>query len=1393
MPRAPHPAARPAARAAAAATAALLGGALLAAPAAAVPAPPGSPFISEIHYDNPGTDANERVEVQADPGTDLTGWTLVGVNGNGGATYSPKALSGVVGESGVVVVDFPGLQNGAPDGLALLDASGALVEFLSYEGVVSASLGGATVTSTDIGVQEDGATGTADGSLQRGDDGTWRVSPSTNSFGVRNGEEVVTPPPPAAECVTDGLTAITAVQGTGPTSPLEGTDVVVQGVVTKDASGLGSVFVQDPDAAPGAASTAVVAFAPQGSTGATALAGLAVGDLVQVAGEVDEYQGQTQVSVDAVAVCATGVDLPEAVVVDRLSATDAEREQLESMLVRPTGTYTVTEVYNLNRFGEVALAAGDEVLRQATDVVAPGDEARAFEAAQRDRQVLLDDGSSTNLANAGAAPAYGAADDPVRVGDRVSGFGDVDYVLDYRFDAWRLQPTTVVTPDVAGATFDDANPRTAAPEEVGGDLVVSSFNVLNYFTTFGGEARGASDAAGLVRQEAKIVAAINALGADVVGIQEIENGAALGEDRDEALATLTAALNEATGEETWAYVPSPSVLPPVEDQDVIRNALIYRVGAVEPVGESVVDVDEEWVGRARQPLAQTFVTPDGDEVMAVVNHFKSKGSVPSPARPGDEDSGDGQGNGNATRVAEAERLLEFVDGIEDAPEDVLLLGDFNSYTQEDPLAVLAAAGWTDLGSAFDAGDTYVFSGRTGSLDHVFASPSAAAKVTGADVWNINAVESYAYQYDGYRPWYAADPYRASDHDPVVVGLGLAGAEEPSGTSTINLLGFNDFHGRIAEAGVALAGTVEEQRAREDVDGTLLVSAGDNIGASPFVSSVQQDAPTLEVLDELGLDTSAVGNHEFDRGFDDLTGRVGVDGESGLAAFPYLGANVYDAAGEPALPEYSLHEVDGVTVGVIGVVTQETASLVSPSGIEGLTFGDPVEAANRVAAELTDGEGDEADVLVLSAHEGAPDGAAVSEGEVPEGTAFQRIVEETDPAVDVILNGHTHQEYAVQVPVPGGEGTRPVVQAGSYGAALASVEIEVDRASGDVVATTAALLPLTETPEADLVATYPVVAAVAETVAAAEDYAEEVGGEVIGSVTADITRAFTAEGREDRGSYSALGGLVADTYVYGSELAPGEPADLGLVNPGGLRADLLYGEDGQITLAEANAVTPFANDLVVVTVTGEQLLRVLEQQWQPAGASRPFLALGTSEELTWSYDPEAPAGSRIIASSVRVSGEPLDPSATYRVATNSFLASGGDNFTAFAEGTTELTGLIDFDSFEAFLRENSPLSPEDYTDRVTVGEAPAEGPTVVPAATTVRTGDRVAVEVTGFAAREAVVLTVGGEQVGRVRTDAEGAGSTTVRVPKAPAGTYPGVARGVVSGLEATVEITVVAR
>ncbi|MCZ2822705.1 ExeM/NucH family extracellular endonuclease [Modestobacter sp. VKM Ac-2977] len=1383
------------ARRVAAVTAVAVGGALLgASPALALEPPAGSPFISEFHYDNGGDDANERIEVTAAPGTDLTGWTLVGVNGSNGSNYDTQTLSGVVGDSGVLVVDFAGLQNGAPDGIALVAPDGTVVQFLSYEGTLTGTFGDQSVDSTDVGVSETGSS-RADGSIQLVD-GAWVVT-DTNTFGAVNAVVEPTDPEPTdpepVDCATDGLTAITDVQGTGDESPLVGETVTVAGVVTSSPEGFGSVYVQDPAAAPGAASTAVNVF---GST-----EGLEIGDAVQVTGEVAEYQGLTQVTADTVDVCAEDAALPDPVAVDWAGTTAAQREALEGVRISLSGPYTVTEVYNLNRFGEIMLNPGDEPLRQATDVVEPGQAAIDYEAANAARVLLLDDGRSTNLANAGIEPSYGALEDAVRVGDQVASFGDVPYVLDYRYDAWRAQPATVVTAETAGAaTFDDANPRTDVPEQVGGDVQVASFNVLNYFTTFGGEARGAEDAAELAEQEAKIVAAINALGAEVVALEEIENSVKFGEDRDEALAALTAALNAAAGEERWAFVPSPAVLPPVEDQDVIRNAFIYQPAAVELVGESVVDTDEVWAGLARQPLAQTF-RADGEEFTVVVNHFKSKGSAPE----GDEDTGDGQGNANATRVAEAQRLAAFVESLESAPENVLLIGDFNSYTMEDPLDVLVAEGYTNLG-ARTGESTYVFSGRVGSLDHAFASPALLEDVTGVDIWNINSVESYGYQYDGYPGWYDDDPFRSSDHDPILVGLDLGeegaggGGGEDDGTTELQLLGINDFHGRLDDA-VALAGTIEQQRARDDVDATVLLSAGDNIGASPFVSASQQDAPTIEVLNEMGLDASAVGNHEFDRGFADLTGRVGVDGESGLADFDYLGANVYGTDGDPVLPGYELVEAAGVTVGVIGVVTQETSSLVSPAGIEGITFGDPVEAVNRVTDELTDGVGDEAEVIVLVAHEGAPEGEATStlEAELAADTAFAAIVNGVDADVDAIFTGHTHQTYAWQAPVPGTDETRPVIQTGSYAADLGRIVLSYDESTDEVTASTVENLALTEVPEDDLVAAYPRVAEVAETVAAAQAAADELGSVVVGSVTADITRAFTTGPQggqvEDRGSYSALGGLVADSYVYGAADSAIEPADLGLVNPGGLRADLLYGEDGEITLAEANDVTPFANDLVVVSLTGAQLVQVLEQQWQPEGSSRPFLALGTSEELTWSYDPEAAPGERIIVDSIRVSGEPIDLDATYRVATNSFLASGGDNFTTFAEGTTEQTGLIDFDSFQGYLEEFSPLSPEEFTGRVTVGDAseqpqqPAAEVAVSPS--TFAPGDLVTFSVSGFGPAERVQVTVDGRPLGRVTTDAEGAATVRVRVPgSVDTGTVEVTATGVTSGSTATVEVQV---
>lgn len=544
----------------------------------------------------------------------------------------------------------------------------------------------------------------------------------------------------------------------------------------------------------------------------------------------------------------------------------------------------------------------------------------------------------------------------------------------------------------------------------------------------------------------------------------------------------------------------------------------------------------------------------------------------------------------------------------------------------------------------------------------------------------------------------------------LVGLGtptlaITGSAHAADPVVLNLLNINDFHGRIDADTTKFATTIEQLRAADGADHTLLLSAGDNIGASLFASSSAKDQPTLDVLNALGLQASAVGNHEFDRGADDLTGRV-----SDAADFPYLGANVYEkGTTTPALDEYATFDVAGVTVGVIGAVTQETPSLVSPSGISGLDFGDPVAAVNRVAAQLTDGDpsNGEADVLIAEYHEGASEG--VKEGatladEVAAGGAFADIVQNTSPKVAAIFTGHTHKEYAWDAPIPGGTGTRPVLQTGSYGQNIGQIELSVDPATGAVASYTVRNVPRVATEDLS----FPRVAQVKQITDAALAAAAAVGNKPVGSISADITTAFsggsygaggyTGGARDDRSRESALGDLVADALRDGvSDIA--DP-DLGITNPGGLRAELLYAgdtssnpqnTDGVVTYAEANAVLPFNNTVALVKLTGAQIEQVLEQQWQPSGASRPYLQLALSSNVRVTADPNLPEGSRIT--SVRIDGVPLDPTKTYTVSTLSFLAAGGDNFTAFEQGTSVDTGLIDADMWRDYLAAHPDLSPD----------------------------------------------------------------------------------------------------
>jgi 5'-nucleotidase len=540
----------------------------------------------------------------------------------------------------------------------------------------------------------------------------------------------------------------------------------------------------------------------------------------------------------------------------------------------------------------------------------------------------------------------------------------------------------------------------------------------------------------------------------------------------------------------------------------------------------------------------------------------------------------------------------------------------------------------------------------------------------------------------------------------VTALGVVAAPSAHAASVeIQLLNINDFHGRIDANTTKFATTVENLRAENP--NTLLLSAGDNVGASLFASNVQQDAPTIDVLNALGLQVSAVGNHEFDKGAADLTGRI-----SDRASFDYLGANVYNKGTEtPALPEYKTFETGGVTVGVIGAVTQETVTAVSPAGIANLDFGDPVAAVNRVAGQLSDGNATngEADVIVAEYHEGAeggePDSSLAAELARNGGdTAFNDIVEDTVPAVDVIFTGHTHSTYAWDAPVPGaGAGvTRPIVQTGSYGANIGQVELTYDTETEAVTAYTKANVARVATANESL----PKVAQVKTIVDAALANAAQVGGQVIGKQEGDVTTAFTGGSyvggryaggtRDDRTSESTLGNLVADALLAG---ASASTPDFAVTNPGGLRAELIAGTDKVITLAEAASVLTFANTLSTVKMTGAQIDTLFEQQWPHSASRTGYLQLGVSDNLRVTADPSRTAGDRIT--SIRLNGTVLDPAKTYTVSTLTFLAAGGDDFDAFAEGQATDIGLLDLDVFTDYLKKNTPITPEFARQQVNV--------------------------------------------------------------------------------------------
>lgn len=506
---------------------------------------------------------------------------------------------------------------------------------------------------------------------------------------------------------------------------------------------------------------------------------------------------------------------------------------------------------------------------------------------------------------------------------------------------------------------------------------------------------------------------------------------------------------------------------------------------------------------------------------------------------------------------------------------------------------------------------------------------------------------------------------------------------------VDLLTINDFHGRLESAppvaGAAVLGGMVNAYEAENPH-TILAAAGDLVGASTFTSFIQDDQPTLDALNAIGLDVSSFGNHEFDQGLADIPR---LESE---ADWPYLAANLYDSAsGVSAFQEYEVIETGGVSIGFVGAVTDELRSLVSPDGIASLDVRPIVPEVNRVAAALSDGDpaNGEADVVILLVHEGAAT-ASVESATDPD-SSFGEIVLGASADIDAIVSGHTHLQYAHDVPIPGTERTRPVISSGEYGVAYGHTTITVDPDSGELLSISSEVLPLVATPP---FTPDPVVEAI---VAEAVAVAEQLGGVSLGSVSTDITRGVqTIDGTaENRGAESTIGNLIADAQLAATQ-------DLGtqlaIMNPGGIRADLLYAAGGQsdpegnVTYREAAMVQPFANTLVTFDLTGAQLRQVLEEQWQPAGSSRPFLKLGLSVGFEYVYDPTAEAGSRITT--MTLDGVPVADDTVLKVVANSFLAAGGDNFATLAEGTGKSdSGRIDLTAFVDYIRANSPVTPD----------------------------------------------------------------------------------------------------
>lgn len=606
--------------------------------------------------------------------------------------------------------------------------------------------------------------------------------------GTSGGGTTTTPPSPPDPT----LTPIYGVQGNGPVSPLDRQSVTVVGIVTGDfqndddnvQSNLGGFYLQEetPDSD---MTTSDGVFIYDGNSPAV---DVTVGDRVRVSGNVVEYFGETRITPTALEITGSGVIVPTevtlpltAIVTNSGGQLIGDYERYEGMLLRFSQPLTVSDLFNLERYGEVQLSQGGRAYA-FTNSNAPDIDGYTL---HRERiaasRVLLDDSLSIlNAAPVRHLTSGGAFDYSIRVGDTISGLtGNVRYSRgsgSTGTEAFRLVP-------VSDPIFDATNPRPGAPT-VSGALTVASFNVLNFFTTIdtgqricgpsgNGSCRGADSTEEFDRQLAKTAMALTILDADIIGLSELEN------NQSASLQSIVGRLNAMAGSGAYAFVNSGTI-----GSDSIKTGFLYKPGSVSLRGSFAI-LDSSFDARFddsrnRPALAQTFVlNSNGAALTVVVNHLKSKGSACDSVD--DPDIGDGQGNCNQTRTEAAAAIADWLahDPTASGDPDHLIIGDLNAYAREDPLITLGAAGFVSLieTSIGDTAYSFIFDGQSGALDHAFASPSLVPQVVAAIEWHINADESAVRDYNlesGRDPglFDTGSPYRASDHDPIIVGLDL---------------------------------------------------------------------------------------------------------------------------------------------------------------------------------------------------------------------------------------------------------------------------------------------------------------------------------------------------------------------------------------------------------------------------------------------------------------------------------------------------------------------------------------------------------------------------------------------------------------------------------------------